>query len=340
MKNLKLYGALFLALFAGVTFTACDDDDDNGISGVTPSATPSPALTDVNGNKVLLTSAGNTRFEYDDNGKLTGVYTPEQDFVVDPKDFSLSFKYDDGDAIVSYKISIALNADGLISKARLDHTEDYDYYGKETRQIYLEYSYNNLRQVTSAKGSAKGEYVEDGERETMSADMSQKYTWTDGNLTKTVTSEKGSYRYGGEKDSYTFEDITTFTYGDLDNPVRQFPVCMSISTYSFGILNMVGLFGVGPAQLPVHCKSQTTETWDDDYYYDDDYSYTSEYSPSFVMNDNGTIAEEWWDRYTYIPYGYSTTRAELSEGNVKELLETLKNLPFARHRRVRHHLAR
>ncbi len=92
-----------------MSLASCSSDDDDY---VVAGAVPSPTLTDVNGNKLRVTSVGYDWFEYDETWKLTrfGGYNDTYELKGD------AFAFDIEDGVTC---NIGINRQGLTSRVSL-----------------------------------------------------------------------------------------------------------------------------------------------------------------------------------------------------------------------------
>ena len=291
MKNLKVFSVLFASLCMGVcVFTACssDDDDNNdgGIDGGNNSSTTSSYITDKDGNAVQLTHIEYADFGYDEHGKLNSFNYYGQDYSFDRNAFVLSDNY-------GTTIKFTFNDYGLISKIEHKFIDDYD-----NSNTSITYNYNSNHQLIKANisGSYSSKYsgYSNG---TKTGTVT--YTWTDGNMTKSVSEITTIGEEGGS--SFTWKETNTnaYTYGSTFNVCKQFPFSLSniINNARGGtnLFSMIGLFGVGPVNLPTKRVYTSVEIENNG----EPYTYSENENISFILNENGTIKSEVINDYAY-----------------------------------------
>lgn len=139
--------------------------------------------------------------------------------------------------------------------------------------------YNQDKQLVRIEGNI---HYEDNENRKKGGTELLTLTWEEGNLVKVdrIYTEKEDVE--GEGLSYPFS--FNIGYGNEENPLRQFTKGLSDIRFFWGEwgieeLFMIGLFGVGPVNLPIDKK----EIGD---------GIISSYQYSYIINDNGTIHSE------------------------------------------------
>ena len=292
-KHFLSVAVMLASVVLGGSLASCSGDDDSYI--------PSPTVTDKDGNKVQVTSVGNIRFSYDENGKLTSMSDGYDTYTLEDDKFS--FEYDEGEA------EVFLNSDALITKIEVSQPSVN---GKAT----IEFSYSD-RRLKKLSGTIKSSSF----KQTSKVD----YTWENGNMIRGVVStkmESGKY-------SEDYNARWDFTYGTTQlqtNYSTQLPFYMGETMTDLdalgGLFSILGLLGYGPAYLP----SGFTETEDDES--------PSTTNFSFTQNSNGTINTESRNGYGTIQYRYSnvSSRAEgVGTQSIKQYVSSLSNL--FKHRR-------
>ena len=281
-KKLFSMLAIFFVAALCVGFTSCGDDDDDGDGGSSSgsSKVPAPYLVDSNGNKIQVLSVSSESgnyvspfaiFSYDDNGKLTRTKYHDYDYVISGSDFVLKYsdKYDD---IV---IKIRTNSSGLITS--IEYTDKYlgsaSGTGDGTESYTYTYKYNSNKQLTNA--SMVGT---EGDGDKVSNNVT--CTWSNGNLVTLVFEDKETDSDTGEVDKG--KKTYTFTYGNQENTFKQLPECIWDRICHDGPewLCAIGLFGVGPANLPTGYTRVSSSG--------SNYSY----SLSYTLNADGSIKTE------------------------------------------------
>lgn len=263
------------ALLAGTTLVSCggDDDGDGGNSSAL-----SPTIVDEQGSPLRLTRAGDVYYYYDEQGKLVGVKGDDGTYTIDGTNITIS----ESDFEETWKLSF--NGKGMVTKFSVSGVEDDDD-GVYKFSGSASVSYNGNNQITGISGSSSGKIGSESIKSTFTA----KYTWTNNNLTAVYSSAKNTGEYKGKK--VTEEDIidAKLEYGTQDNPLRQMPYDLYDEVIDLGVDfgAPLGWFGVGPATFPTKATIKHVDNYAGD---EDEYTYNC--SPSYTLNDNGTIATE------------------------------------------------
>lgn len=283
---LKVVSALFF-VFAAAGVVACGDDSDGDGGSSGSSKVPAPYLTDSNGNRIQVLSIGSgteksfyphITFTYDEKGKLTGIKHGTRVITILSPDFIMS--YSEHKAEVETKINT--NSSGLITSME-SNAIGYDSLKKETvRETYTcTYKYNSNKQLTNASIVGKE----------MSGDKINSNIlcmWSGGNLLSMVIEEKQvDGETGKAKDrKHTY----TYTYGENINTFKQMPgaIRLAFNEGLWGDVCALGLFGVGPANLPI---SYTVDSG-------------RSYSLSYTFNVDGSIKTEKGSEYLGFTYMY------------------------------------
>lgn len=273
-------------LVVGMVMVSCwdeyDPDPNKNTSGggeKKQSGNIVPAITGTDGVAYqLLRFDGDTNYpwyEYDEKGNL--VRLGDGDFVLDVSGKTVKTK-DRTDEDYTHTYQVTTNNKGYITGTSLNvNIVDSD--GSETYSGKATFTYNNKDQFIGYEWSVSGFYTEDGEKVPISASVKKTFIWENDNLVKTEWTEAAS-EYG---ETYTERGSSTITYGSQVNPCRQVPASF-IRIFGdgwwegFWHLAPLGLFGVGPANLP---------------------NYVNGNPVSYTLNTNGTIATENSLRYVY-----------------------------------------
>lgn len=328
-RNLFQLMAILMVAVVSIGFVSCGDDDDKNPSGVNqiqPGEVPSPTITDANGNVVQLRSVGGYTFNYDENGKLASFSGDGETFEIKGNSFTYSYEDDDDKTVVN----VAINNYGFISAISYKY-EEVDRHGEvEKEEGVANFSYNGSKQLTgfSGNGTWFETDVEDGiQVGSWSGTGSIKTTinWSNGNLISSNYQSsnygKGSYTENGktytESESETETGTVTFTYGSERNGALQLPFIVGervLQMDDFSIFGVLGLFGVGPVNLPVSYTFNETEVEIEDGE-EERHEDHAAYNLKFDMNSNGTLATEYYQYEgssywnTKVSYGYEDTRA-------------------------------
>ena len=299
-KHFLSVAVMLASVVLGGSLASCSGDDDSYI--------PSPTVTDKDGNKVQVTSVGNIRFSYDENGKLTSMSDSYDTYTLDGDKFA--FDADEGHA------EVYLNSDGFITKIEVNESE-----GNRKNSVTVEYSYSDHR-LKSCSASGK----ESNGSEYWKGTAKVNYTWKNGNLVQVAIDSKEEVKEDGETYTETDKMNYVFTYGTQVNHSKQLPFYMGdeiTGAEEFGaVFSVIGLFGYGPAYLPVGYTMSETDERD------------RSYALSFTQNNNGTINTESLDGHGIVRYGYNynQSRAEgVGTQSIKQYVSSLSNL--FKHRR-------
>ena len=146
MKLFRLIPFLAVALAIGMTFTACDKDDDEGGSG--SGKNTAGALDDRHGNSDLpdgyrISSVGDFRFYYE-NGKLSQIYADGSYIDFSTKGITIEDEYG--------VMKVSFNGNGLVSK--ISYTSGGGSNNWSSSES-ISFSYNSNNQISSYSGSWK-----------------------------------------------------------------------------------------------------------------------------------------------------------------------------------------
>ncbi len=295
-------------LLAGaVSLASCEEDEPGeGAGGVTGGVSQSAAsnvITTENGDKVVLTAAGDYGpFIYDEQGRCIAI---GDDFTFSYNPFKVvrGDRYDDE---VKMTYSAGLNAKGYLNTIANTYVEDYGY-EKLSTSLKLNLTYDSNGHLVKVAGTEKGKEEYDGETYSWSGNGNITYTWNDGNLVKAVGTLKG--------DGYSSKITITVAYGDEVNEHQQITAALGTIFEQEDLTEegcFVGLMGKGTAKLPVSIKYVEEWTEDGD-------SGVDEFvlNMRYMVNADGTIASEFIDEiyedYTdsyYVGYSYSQLGGE------------------------------
>lgn len=307
MKRIKFIANFFMATMLCVNLSSCGDDSD-GLS-----SNPLSTLTDINGERVKLTSVGGICFGYDENGNLESVSDSDETYYIEGNKIDMNYEGEDG----AYNINFSLNAAGFITKINMSCDLKYgSYYDKQNFTYTFEYDSNGQMIKTKANGSGKWNYG-DGDSGSAEAEGTGKLTWLDGKLIKYESEGVTSGYEDGEQYNDVEKVIVNYEYGTLANPIRQNPVAISdmCNGEMFSFFGCVGLFGVGPAYFPVSCSQTFTGDWPE----------YNNYNFSYILNDNGTIRVEYYNNRPIYYYYESQMADEQSVKSAKGVLPMLKS---------------
>ena len=312
MEKLKrFFSSLMFGLMAvcAMTLSACgDDDDDNGGLLLTSISCQSGSSNYMNTyciNYDAKLRPYKYSFEYDDfaNDILIIDYDNGKMDIPDP-DW-------DGDGVWPSNLSLSFNSKGYITKVK--GSWSYAYADNYAGSLEWNASYDkdgHLTEMTTTEEEKSDEYNDKGISKTT-------LSWTGGNLVS-YNSDSKWFDEDGELDE-SENSTGTFTYGNQQNKYKQYPAIFTVSDFN-GLFNM-GLFGLGPNNLP----TSYNEVYVDEYEgnkYEDRENYTS----TFTLNDNGSIdTEVWTDNRDNYPrkymYSYSDVNS-VSKGITRSVAMT------------------
>ena len=294
-KHFPIFSLPVLCLCAaGLTFTACSDDDGDGTvpnAGVIPTVSePITAIEDAWG--------GSYTYVYDEQGRLVGGNDFYGPFSVSfsPLSFTLT-NPDDGYA--EKWDNITTDTNGYMTSARISYSDE----GGVVSSGNVRFSYDADGYLSRIEGRGS----EDG----VTFTMLYTFEYADGNLRRIV----GEYKdpvYGDDRETYTF------TYDAVGvNPNTGIPFYEQHLNWGDPYMFLGGYLGRPAANLPVAChETYATENEDgpDEYAYD--FRYVTTYDAagrvsSFTeMNEGGNVS---WS-YTY---HYGDAGAEVAPSAVR-----------------------
>lgn len=284
---LAAYGLMFTSALA---FTGCSSDDDEG--GGAPKADNS-YITDAEGNKLLLTQAGNDYFSYNAEGLLTGFGNSYKEGTVTYNPMKVTINHGGDDL---YEYNIALNGAGFISSISQSWSND-----GESGKGSLNLSYDGSGRLSKVTGSESSTYTEDGRTCKYSGNETIAFTYSGGKLTK-VSSTYTGYE-DGEKETDTEEYVYEYASDAPANPLGQFSQSLqrdlSLLDEDFGWAFQTGFLGKPSSHFPTSVKETTT-------YDEDGGTYTNTKTASYSFNSNGTLRSEKYG-YNTFSYSYSST---------------------------------
>ena len=287
MKNfiLKTVSVLFI-IFNVIIIVACGDGDGESSGS---SKVPAPYFEDANGNRIQVLSVisgdrTQASFTYDEKGNLTGLKYDKYNNTFSGSNFVLSYSDNTGNVETKIKTNSKELITNIESKAK-----SYSNYGNKenvTETYTNTFKYNSNGQLTNA--SIIGT-TQSGDKENINVIM----IWDNGNLSKTEVEKKWIDGETGEVENSIYY-IYTYTYGEEINTFKQMPgfVWRHFNEGLGGMLYAIGLFGVGPTNLPTGYTTQNS---------------SSPYSLSYTLNADGSIKTE-----SVKQLGFNTTFSTIS----------------------------
>lgn len=311
-------------LASTLAFTSCSSDDDEEYSGA-----PNPAnslITNVNGDKLRLTSDGIFDFNYNPEGLPVSYETHYGNYNISYNPQVITVP--DGDATISY----SLNGVGYFSSAHIEmEWQDYKYGESYKGSGDMFFSYDGDGHLVKVTQSASGYYVEDGAKYSTSETGVIELTWADGKLMKAsvIYNSNDGGEISAETQSYTFEYSNAHS-----NPLAQFSHSMVDAYCMFGdeseLFAFFGFYGKPSNAFPTKVTMSFTDT--------DTGGNVRTYThyPSYSFNSDGTLSSE---RYlgTY-NYRYSNSASVSKSKAIKSPYLKEQN-STKRHRLFRLHKA-
>ena len=209
-------------------------------------------------------------------------------------------------------LSLSFNSRGYITKVKgsWSYSEDGDAYSGSLEWNASYDKDGHLTGMTMNEEDKSDEYNDKGISKTT-------LSWTGGNL----VSHNGDTKWYDE-DGQVIESASStgiFTYGTQQNKYKQYPAILAFDDDT-GLFNM-GLFGLGPNNLPTSYNEVSVEEYEDH-----KYEYRENLTSTFTLNDNGSIDTEIWtsDRDNYpqkYMYSYSDVNS-VSKGITRSVAMT------------------
>lgn len=278
------------AVASAVCLSACGDDDEEE----TISQMPQSIMSDLLGERQLLTSVGNLQFTYAD-GKLSKISDDENGSItLDGDNFVIT---EDGGT----QYNVRLNSDGFI--AQFDASDSYAEAGESLKfSVNVNCSYSN-RRLTQLKRVAQSVVMTTAGVENISIEATVNNTWSAaGTLDKIEIVEVEKHDctiYGKLRDqkgtlTSTYRFTCRFSDGEVENPLCQMPSYIaSTATYdTFSPLALVGLYGDGPSLFPDAVELEWSNSVEADGIlsgFGGSDSGSEAYNLSYALNENGTI---------------------------------------------------
>ena len=318
MEKLKrFFSSLMFGLMAvcAMTLSACSDDDDDNGGGSSTSSVYNPLVSDGG---LLLTSisygsGSSYNIYYDAKLRPYKYYCDDDVYAYDV----LIIDYDNGkmdmpDYDGASNLSLSFNSRGYITKVKgsWSYSEDGDNFSGSLEWNVSYDKDGHLTGMTMNEEDKSDEYNDKGiSKMTLS--------WTGGNL---VSFNSDSKWY--DEDGQVIESASStgiFTYGTQQNKYKQYPAILAFDDDT-GLFNM-GLFGLGPNNLPTSYNEVSVEEYEDH-----KYEYRENLTSTFTLNDNGSIDTEIWtsDRDNYpqkYMYSYSDVNS-VSKGITRSVAMT------------------
>lgn len=296
-----------LMTVCAMTLSACSDDDDDNGGGSSTSSVYNPLVSDGG---LLLTSISyqsgssndmDTYYIYYDAKLRPYKYSSESDdYAYDV----LIIDYDNGkmdmpDYDGASNLSLSFNSKGYITKVKgsWSYSEDGDNYSGSLEWNVSYDKDGHLTEMTTNEEEKSDEYNDKGTSKTT-------LSWTGGNLVS-YNSESKWYDEDGKVFDESASSTGIFTYGTQQNKYKQYPAIISVN--DFECLFNMGLFGLGPNNLPTSYNEVSVEE-----YGDHKYEYRENYTSTFTLNDNGSIDTEIWTSSDNYPRKYMYSYSDVN----------------------------
>lgn len=296
-----------LMAVCAMTLSACSDDDDDNGGGSSTSSVYNPLVSDGG---LLLTSISyqsgssndmDTYYIYYDAKLRPYKYSSESDdYAYDV----LIIDYDNGkmdmpDYDGASNLSLSFNSKGYITKVKgsWSYSEDGDNYSGSLEWNVSYDKDGHLTEMTTNEEEKSDEYNDKGTSKTT-------LSWTGGNLVS-YNSESKWYDEDGKVFDESASSTGIFTYGTQQNKYKQYPAIISVN--DFECLFNMGLFGLGPNNLPTSYNEVSVEE-----YGDHKYEYRENYTSTFTLNDNGSIDTEIWTSSDNYPRKYMYSYSDVN----------------------------
>lgn len=271
---------MMFAMAATVSLVSCggDDDEEGG------SASTTAGVFDKSSG-LRLSRYGYVYYDYDTNGRLSEISGGSFGFY--------RFSYNPNKITSYYNnevrcvMDVSYNGSGYIT--RINYSYNNGTGGSNS------YSYDKGGHLTKITSTSTDTEHDGGVEYNITYDETTTFTWSNNRLTRAIWVCKET---GGSDGTVTDTEDYIFNYdGDYDNPFRQWtPSLTFITGFETDFeecVASVGLFGIGPVELPSSCSYSETDT-------SSSYNDGNDYTFRYTYNNNGTV------NTTYINgYGYS-----------------------------------
>ena len=284
--------AVMIAMTISVSFVSCDNDDDNGSSGVNNVSALTGIIDKESG--LRLKSLGDYTVYYNSEGLFDSIahtddYLDDYAFRYGPDKITYTHGYFFD---FSRELSVKYNKSGWMSS----------YESKETG----DWSPSKVEAYWNGTGTATFTYDDEGHltsitRSGAETGLELKGPYTSSWLEEiTLTWENGllkemKYNETGFENARTWSGVYTFSYDtEYMNKYKQWVYIYIFGQYNDIFLPYLGLLGVGPDKLP----STVIFTFTDKYGKVGD-SGTETYPCSYEFNADGSVAKANGWEYTY-----------------------------------------
>lgn len=277
MRTLRLVGAMAICALTVTSLAGCGNDNEDE---------PSYPIVNVEGSRI--SAINDFKISYDDRGRvdmIVNTSTREQ-MTVDYGKNRITIKGVESDG-EGQTLNFDYNHKGYIKSI----SAVWDYYDADDDEHVkgsgrTQYSYDDkghLITVLTASGGTETNFST-GVSTAMRVDVDSHLKWSGSNLVSVEID--GTETADGR--TQTIKDATTVEYGMQANSSLQLPMSLAdiymanffIDDDFIEIMAAVGLFGIGPKELPTRISERETD------------GDTDTYTLSYTLNADGTIAEE------------------------------------------------
>lgn len=279
MKKLKFVSMMLALAICSVVFVSCSDDDEDGGGSGAPTVNAG-TLTTNTGEKVKVTGVYDYDFTYDKDGLLSSIANTYSkiDISYNPCKMIYDLLLDEEQT----EYNVTFNGFGYISKICFNYKDKYT-----TSSGYVDLAYDGSGHLIRIAGNENGIEKDVNESYKFTTTAVRTYQWKNDNL-QTTTSNENWTSSDGDKGEYKCE--YTFSYDDaIKNTVSQFSYLQSypfvISDELLGYVIFAGMLGKPSAYFPTSAVSVD---------YEEGEKYTNNLSSFYDMNNDGTIATEYF----------------------------------------------
>ena len=312
--------AVMIAMTMSVGLVSCDNDDDNGISGVNNVSALTGIIDKESG--LRLKSFGNRVLHYSDDGVLESITYSDDDmeeqytFDYPANKIIETWKYTNGETGTQI-YSVKYNNQGFITLLDTEYEED-NYAISEKNS----FNYDSEGHLSSYSTSGVIDKTSDGERLYMTWNYKVTFDWKDGLLQYLTYDGEGTEN---ETKHSVFYKYKYYYDADYHNKYKQWGIYHGFPTVgdSYFLLPFIGLMGIGPDRLP----SRMTYIGNDNQE-DPDHKWNF----SFTFNEDGSLATMAGFKFSY-EYANGNGKTRLAAPSVMTVEDGTGFRPKHRHGR-------
>lgn len=291
MRTLRLVGAMAICALTATSLAGCGDDNEDE---------PSYPIVNVEGSRI--SAINDFKISYDDRFRvdmIVNTATREQ-MTIDYGKNRITIKgvESDGDGLT---LNFDYNHKGYIKSI----SAVWDYYDADDDEHVkgsgrAQYSYDDkghLITVLTVSGGTETN-LSTGVSTSEYMDVDSHLKWSGSNLVSVEIDGKET----ADGRTQTIKDVTTVEYGTQANSSMQLPMSLAdiylanffIDDDFIEVMGAVGLFGIGPKELPARITERETD------------GSTDSYILTYRQNSDGTISTESEDGRLQYTYTYTT----------------------------------